>query len=681
VDIDIDGGDAARHFARLFLPSTTAVFGRKSNPASHCLYLVKEPAFSKFALSDPVDRSCIIEARGDGGHQTALPGSIHPSGEQIAWAASPPSSLSLVASEALIRAVRKVALAVIVCRHIWQPGYHNEPCKHLSGMFYYSDWPEAEAVSFVQAVTEYLGDTDSSRLPTVHLAYARAEKGRKITAGGKLREQVGEQLVSAIFSLMASPGQEAFTNKLAAYNERFAIVNYDGNFLVAQTDTRPGTLPQFIRRSDFLAFNARDTVSGPDGKLRRFPELWLASPRACRYPVVDMLPGDDGASGVFNLWTGFAIPPGEGECTAWLQLCRVVCGTSEGMEWLLAWLADIVNSPQVKPGTAPVIVGEPGAGKTSLVEYFGEILGEYYVPVTQDTHLVGNFNAHRATALLIHSEEALYGGEKKHRGIIKSLITDRYQMLERKGVDAKRINSFSRLILSSNNANPAPIEPGDRRFTIFDMGKLKASEALLAAVRDERANKNGQAALHQFLSRLSALPDLSRVSLKTEAGLGIAARNLEPLDVLWLNLLNQGEVFPMELKWCQRPAPTDASGDEEEFRWPEVISTVALYRMFEIKLKNRCPPAWVAIDIVKKHYFGGGAKEKHARFAVPPYDDITIDKAWRQGLGVRQRAVEIPPLVACRRMFEEYVGQPVNWGSDELMPDLPPAKTNYKPSY
>lgn len=682
VDVDIDGGEDARHFARLFLPSTEAVFGRPSNPLSHYLYCLKESVFDKFAILDPVTRKCIIEARGDGGHQTVLPGSFHPSGEQVVWALSQSPVVPQLPAASLIHAVRKVALATIVARHVWKPGYHNEPCKHLSGMLYYSDWSKDETVEFIQAIMDFTGDDDSARIPTVHLTFSRAAKGRKVTAGGRLREQIGDQLVNSLFSLMATPDQESFANKLASYNERFAIVNFAGRFQIARTDLPPGTIPTFMDKGDFTALHAFDAITDREGKKRRFPDLWIACPQACRYSAVETLPGDDSPdSDIFNLWTGFAIPPGEGTCTAWLKLARLVCGTAEGLEWFLNWLSGILKTPQIKPGTAPVIIGDPGAGKTTLIKYFGEILGDYYVPVTHESHLTGNFNAHRAMAILIHSEEALYGGDKRHRGIIKSLITDEYQMYERKGVDAVRVRSYNRLILSTNSTNPAPVEPGDRRFNIFDMGKVKAPEPLITAVFNERNHLNGQAALHQMLLNLTPNVEMARVPLKVETGLEITAQNLDPIDAIWLDMLKQGEILPLEGKWCQRPTPTDMNADDESLRWPVTVSTAALYRVFELKLKHKCPPAWAAINTVKKRFLQGRVTEKQGRFIPPDFDDMSVPSEWRRGLGSRQRAIEIPPLAECRRIFEDYLAQPVEWGSDEFFPDPVAPPKSKRPDY
>src|SRR5690606_41215356 len=134
---------------------------------------------------------------------------------------------------------------------------------------------------------------------------------------------------------------------------------------------------------------------------------------------------------------------------------------------LLQWSEPVVRQPDGKRPTEPVLRGGPGAGKTLGLAYFGRILGEAYTPVRNPEHIHGKFNAHLGHTLLLHSEEALYGGDKKHLGIIKSLVTDETLILERKGLDPRRGPNRIRHVMSSNNERSSPVEEYDRRFCII----------------------------------------------------------------------------------------------------------------------------------------------------------------------------------------------------------------------
>jgi hypothetical protein len=113
--------------------------------------------------------------------------------------------------------------------------------------------------------------------------------------------------------------------------------------------------------------------------------------------------------------------------------------------------------------------------------------------------------------------------------------------------------------------------------------------------------------------------------------------------------------------------------------WPELVSTAALYRYFELRLRNRCPSSQVAITTLKKKYLKGEASEVYAMYDIPEADDLTVPPDWRRDLGHRQRSIKLPPLEGCRDMFSAYIGQPIDWGSDETIPSTTtkPARPRY----
>src|SRR5207248_2910327 len=89
-DLDLDCGEAIALAPRL-LPSTSAVFGRKSSRGSHRLYYSSLTATLNF--DDPLVakrngkgglKARLLEIRSSGA-QTVFPGSIHESGEEITW--------------------------------------------------------------------------------------------------------------------------------------------------------------------------------------------------------------------------------------------------------------------------------------------------------------------------------------------------------------------------------------------------------------------------------------------------------------------------------------------------------------------------------------------------------------------------------------------------------------------
>jgi hypothetical protein len=84
-DCDLDCEEAIE-LAPLYLPETNAIFGRKSKPRSHYLYLAAGASFEAFV--DPIAQQTLLELRADGrdggAHLTLAPPSIA-DGERREW--------------------------------------------------------------------------------------------------------------------------------------------------------------------------------------------------------------------------------------------------------------------------------------------------------------------------------------------------------------------------------------------------------------------------------------------------------------------------------------------------------------------------------------------------------------------------------------------------------------------
>ena len=85
VDGDLDCEEAIE-LAPLYLPQTSAIFGRPSKPRSHWLYIAHGAQFESFI--DPIAQQTLLELRADGrdggAHLTLVPPSIA-AGEQREW--------------------------------------------------------------------------------------------------------------------------------------------------------------------------------------------------------------------------------------------------------------------------------------------------------------------------------------------------------------------------------------------------------------------------------------------------------------------------------------------------------------------------------------------------------------------------------------------------------------------
>jgi len=673
IDVDLDCKEAI-FFAPYFLPKTKAVFGRKSKPSSHYLYRVNTTQFDPAAVKDKKTDRMVIEARGGvGAHQTVMPGSLHEdTGELIEWTYGPDPEVQEEDADKLLLAMRKIALAVQLVRYVWGAGNHNAPTLYLTGTFFYLQWPLEETEHFIQTLMDFDNDKDRSRMMTVRNTYKRAENGGKIQGSGAMRKAVKDDaLVDQILELAGSPT----VNLLNEYNEHYAVVTIGNKFRIASFEVPPTDPPIFMAKDDFLNWTATDYTT-IDNKPVQKSKLWLANPRRRTYHGADFLPGEE-TNGVLNLWTGWAVEPSrEGSCEAWLKLLRdVICGGDEVLNtWCLNWFANIVREPQRKPLTALAIIGKQGVGKSLLFLYFGRILGKCYLPVTDERHLHGNFNAHMSNTLLLHGDEALWGGDIRHRGKLKATITDDYRIVERKGIDAFRVRNFLRLALTSNEQRAAPAEASDRRHTVINMGERDPDNALCQAVLYE-IDHGGPARLFQFFMDFSYDPTIPRINIKNEALSELQDVNESPLESWWHEKLKEGVLLPDCLAWASIGSDPLVKED-----WPAVISGQALYSAMILDLRDRGAriPTQVQFGIELKKLVGRKLDHSQRTFNNVMVGDMSVPAIVRKMSSGKQNSItDMPTLEECRKAYVRHRGGKVNWPKEDDTPPQPAQKAKF----
>ena len=164
-------------------------------------------------------------------------------------------------------------------------------------------------------------------------------------------------------------------------------------------------------------------------------------------------PGGLIIEGAYNLWRGWGVQPKAGDCSLFLAHLRdnVCSGDEELYRWVLAWFAHILRFPRTKIGTALVVRGRQGTGKSIVGEIFGVLIGPSFLKVSMARHLTGNFNALLGERLLVQAEEAFWAGDRAAVGVLKDLITSATIVIERKGLDPDRTANYVRLFVTSNS--------------------------------------------------------------------------------------------------------------------------------------------------------------------------------------------------------------------------------------
>lgn len=143
-------------------------------------------------------------------------------------------------------------------------------------------------------------------------------------------------------------------------NQNHAVVMSSGKAMVMNFGHDHVFERRLITYSEFEHYLKRyrnKTITIAD-KRYKLADFWLDHPRQRQFmDGVVFLPGQGQRPGRFNLWNGFAVKPNEGYCKLFLEhLAEVICdGDEDVARWVLNWLADCVQHPGRRPGTALVL--------------------------------------------------------------------------------------------------------------------------------------------------------------------------------------------------------------------------------------------------------------------------------------------------------------------------------------
>jgi hypothetical protein len=189
VDVDIDNIDALK-FAEWFLPDTDCVFGRESKPKSHRVYRVPDTGRRETYAANGM----IAEIRGNR-CCTVFPGSVHPSGERVAFENSADYTPGQATWSELKQAVKKIAIATVL-HQCWSPGCRHELALSATAFLARQGWSVEEVIKLIEAVaTEALDEEVEDRLRCVETTFAAYGAGRAISGNESLFRLVGADIV------------------------------------------------------------------------------------------------------------------------------------------------------------------------------------------------------------------------------------------------------------------------------------------------------------------------------------------------------------------------------------------------------------------------------------------------------------------------------------------------------
>jgi hypothetical protein len=429
-------------------------------------------------------------------------------------------------------------------------------------------------------------------------------------------------------------------DELDQLNERFGIIQLGGQVVIldAHGDGSARSTYELMNKESFHTLLSDRWLTDKKGKPKRLSQVWLDSPFRRMFSSIVFDPTGAGPADAFNIWRGFAVEPTpNASCDLLLEhILENVCdGNLEHYAWVMGWFAAIFQNPLRKLGTALVLKGKQGTGKSIVGQAVGHLLGRHYLPISVPRYITGNFNAHLERVLLLQAEEAFFTGDKMMEGALKDLITGERMLSEPKYVNPYEVPNLVRLFVTTNERWSVPAGDAERRFTVLDVSDRRRNDnAYFGAIQRQLAEGGYGKLLHFLLNYRYDEATIRRVLITSALG------------------EQQDFSMPNEQKWWQAilhsgVLPGDAGGEgisvnrELHGHYIEYCKAIgAAYRQTDVligKFLMRVAP-------FVKHEVRAEAESVHPENRP------------------RQQVREFPSLKECRRLFDEYTGREHDWG-------------------
>lgn len=444
--------------------------------------------------------------------------------------------------------------------------------------------------------------------------------------------------------------------RLEELNRQFSVVMLGGKCLIMKQIRDPIFGRKDVIFSSFGDFrnffsNEKYWLENGNGKAKKqtISDIWLNQPTRSQYQGIVFSPNQDVTEmAYYNMWQGLAVEPRKGDCGRLLEHIfeNIAQRDSAIYQYVMSWMAEIVQRPGGKrPGVALVLRGKQGVGKGCLAEYFGKILGNHFLHVTQANQITGKFNNHLKDALLVFADEAFWAGDKNSEGVLKGMITEDLIMIEPKGKDPFPVRNHVRLMVASNNDWLVPAGPQERRFCVLEVSdRHQQDHQYFGKIFKEMANGGREALLYTLLEANLEGFDFYNFP-KTEALFDQKLSSMSSVGKFWFECLRRGGM--------RLPEQHDTRSDTyaRGLIWEERISTQELYRIY----LNECR------DRNDRHPFTDIAFVKKLKELCP-----SIRRKRASGInGARLWEYQIGALEECRKAFEETMKTKVKWEEDD----------------
>jgi hypothetical protein len=291
-----------------------------------------------------------------------------------------------------------------------------------------------------------------------------------LTARPEVAEQGLEPLVGA--------GKDYESVKVEFETEWFALC-YPAVYVQIKRETiRYFSLSAIKHSAKFVTYESVQTDRRGSKQVEEvsFLDKWLNDPKQRHYDTLDFIPPPlDCPSDLYNTFHGFAaelLPAVPGDFVVDFEPIMTLLGNlcdnqEDPKEYVLSWLAHMIQLPAVLPRTGVIFKSKEGRGKNML---FGTLFGEkilgrsLYKTSAKVDDFFGRFANGFVHKILCNFNEVSAKHTSSIMGAVKETITEPVLSYEKKGADVVEIRNCARQLWFSNEDIPIKLSHDDRRW-------------------------------------------------------------------------------------------------------------------------------------------------------------------------------------------------------------------------
>jgi phage/plasmid-associated DNA primase len=184
-------------------------------------------------------------------------------------------------------------------------------------------------------------------------------------------------------------------------------------------------------------------------------------------------------------------------------LLKMVCGNNDVLyQYVLRWLAHIIQKPYDLPGVMLILSGGKGVGKDTIFDFlfayvFGKKSSQNY---SSNKQFFEKHDTGRQGKLLVKLEEADRKYCLDNASDLKAMVTSPDATFNPKCEKAVSIPNYCRFVFTTNGGNPVDFGDGERRFIILPCSAEKKGDlAYWTTVRETLFNEQAGLAVAKFL--------------------------------------------------------------------------------------------------------------------------------------------------------------------------------------